>query len=217
MHGGDYIAHTGDEQLETMCNIAKKTNSLLVMPMYPLAPFSTVEDNYLKMKSIYEDTVRDNVNKKIILTGESAGGGFALALAESLVTQPDELLLFSPWVDVSMTNADASKIDDPLLTITMSKLCGKAWAGTLPLDDYRVSPLYGDVSKLKNVTIYTGTKEIFYPDILLLIEKLKNHNINLETHIGINMMHTYPFYKILEARQAVEEIINKVNKHEVNI
>ena len=53
--------------------------------------------------------------------GDSAGGGLSLALAEYFKAEgmrlPDELILLSPWVDVSMENEDIPKYQpkDPMI------------------------------------------------------------------------------------------------------
>ena len=184
IHGGYYVYQMGGEQMSTMNRLANETNATIIMPIYPLAPYYTTEDNYETMMSLYEQVCRENEGKKIILMGDSAGGGYALALAEGLsahgLDQPDELILLSPWVDVTMSNPDIPDYYDPMLTVTMGRTSGEAWAGSLPMDNWQVSPIYGDLSDLKNVTIFVGTRELFYPDDTLLAEKLQdNPNVTL--------------------------------------
>ena len=149
--------------------------------------------------------------------GGAAGGGYALALAEGLSThsieQPDELILLSPWVDVTMSNPDIRNFVDvePMLTVTMGRTSGKAWAGSLPMDDWHVSPINGELSNLKNVTIFVGTRELFYPDDTLLASKLET-NPNVILVIGKGQNHVYPVYPTLEGRIAVEQIMEIVQR-----
>lgn len=215
IHGGYYVYQMGSEQMVSMNRLAKMTNSMIVMPVYPLAPFNTSEDSFGTMLSLYQQVVSDNAGKKVILMGDSAGGGYSLALAEGLsrheISQPDELVLLSPWVDVTMSNPDiASYTDvDPMLTVTMGQTSGQAWAGGLPMDDWHISPIYGDLSELKNVTIFVGTRELFYPDDTLLYEKLKN-NPNVKLYVGEGQNHVYPVYPTIEGRIALEQIADIV-------
>ena len=217
IHGGYYVYQMGSEQMSTMNRLANTTNSTIVMPIYPLAPFHTTEDNYETMVALFEQVRQENDGKKIILMGDSAGGGYALALAEGLSThsieQPDELILLSPWVDVTMSNPDIRNFVDvePMLTVTMGRTSGEAWAGSLPMDNWQVSPLYGDLSDLKNVTIFVGTRELFYPDDTLLAEKL-SANPNVTLVIGKGQNHVYPVYPTLEGRIAVEQIMEIVQR-----
>ncbi|MCR5089387.1 MAG: alpha/beta hydrolase fold domain-containing protein [Oscillospiraceae bacterium] len=215
IHGGYYVYQMGSEQMSTMNRLANTTNSTIVMPIYPLAPFYTTEDNYETMVSLYEQVCRENDGKKIILMGDSAGGGYALALAEGLsahgIEQPDELILLSPWVDVTMSNPNIPDYYDPMLTITMGRTSGEAWAGSLPMDNWQVSPINGDLSDLKNVTIFVGTRELFYPDDTLLAEKL-SANPNVTLVIGKGQNHVYPVYPTLEGRIAVEQIAEIIKR-----
>ena len=188
---------------------------MVVFPVYPLTPFNTVEDVFGKIESLYNKVIEENKDKKIILSGDSAGGGFALALAESIKNQPDELILLSPWVDASMSNKEVWNYDkvDPMLSIEKARFIGKTWAGKLDIKDYRVSPLFGDMSKLKNVTIFVGTREVFYPDNILLyteLEALKSPNLRLI--IGEKQNHVYPAYPTKESKKAQKQIAEIINR-----
>ena len=217
IHGGYYVYQMGSEQMTGMNRLAEMTNSMIVMPVYPLAPFHTVENSFDTMIALYQQICADNADKKITLMGDSAGGGYSLALAEGLaereLDQPDELVLLSPWVDVTMSNPDISSYNDtePILTVTMGQTAGKAWAGDLPMNDWRVSPIYGDLSELKNVTIFVGTRELFYPDDTLLYEKLKG-NPNVTLYVGKGQNHVYPVYPTIEGRIALEQIADIVQR-----
>ncbi len=217
IHGGYYVYQMGGEQTALMNRLTRQTNSLAVIPMYPLAPFDTAERGHELMLKLYEQVCSENPGKKIILMGDSAGGGYSLALAENLaqhgMAQPDELVLLSPWVDVTMNNPDIADYTDadPMLTVTMGRMSGEAWAGELPTDDWLVSPINGDLSQLHNVTIFVGTRELFYPDDTLLYEKLKD-NPKVKLYVGQGQNHVYPAYPILEGRIATETIANIVER-----
>ena len=87
----------------------------------------------------------------------------------------------------------------------MGRLCGKAWAGSLPVNDWHVSPINGDLSPLKHVSIFVGTREMLYPDDMMLYEKLRgNSDVNL--YVGHGLNHVYPDYPILEGRMAIRQI-----------
>ena len=217
IHGGYYVYQMVNEQTALMNRLTRQTNSLAVVPMYPLAPFHTAESGHELMLKLYEQVCSENPDKKIILMGDSAGGGYSLALAENLaqrgMEQPDELVLLSPWVDVTMNNPEIADYTDadPMLTVTMGRMSGEAWAGNLSTDDWLVSPINGDLSQLKNVSIFVGTRELFYPDDTLLYEKLKN-NENVTLHIGQGQNHVYPVYPILEGRMATDTIAEIVQR-----
>ena len=213
IHGGYYVYQMNAEHTAAINRLVNATGAMAVVPIYPLAPFNTVEDSFDLMVGLYEQVRADNPDSKIILMGDSAGGGYALALAEGLaergLDQPDELILLSPWVDVTMSNPEIKNYEgvDPMLTVTMGWVSGEAWAGTLPTDDWHVSPINGDLSKLHNVTIFVGDRELFTPDDTLLYEKLST-NENVRLIVGHGQNHVYPVYPTLEGRIAMEQIRN---------
>ncbi|MBE5774379.1 MAG: alpha/beta hydrolase [Clostridiales bacterium] len=217
IHGGYYVHQMNAEHTTAINRLVNATGAMAVVPIYPLAPFNTAEDSQETMLGLFEQVRADNPDSKIILMGDSAGGGYALALAEILaergLDQPDELILLSPWVDVTMSNPEIKDYEsvDPMLTVTMGRVSGEAWAGELPTDDWHVSPIYGDLSKLQNVTIFVGDRELFTPDDTLLYEKL-SANENTRLVVGHGQNHVYPVYPTLEGRIAMEQIMGIIER-----
>ena len=83
---------------------------------------------------------------------------------------------------------------------------GKVWADNIPATNYMVSPIFGDVSVFQNVTLFVGTREIFYPDVTKFFEKLQQNNVKADLHIGEGMNHDYPLYPIPEAADVLETV-----------
>ena len=129
-------------------------------------------------------------------------------MSELGLAQPDKLILFSPWMDISMSNPDAANYEalDPMLSAYGLIEMGKCWAGDLDLHDYRVSPMFGDISMLRNVYLFVGTREIFYPDVTAFYAMLQEQQITSELMIGEGMNHVYPLYPIPEAIESLEWI-----------
>lgn len=73
---------------------------------------------------VYRDYCERYADGKIILMGDSAGGGLSLALAEYFrmegIRLPDELVLISPWVDTVMENEEIKAYEpkDPFLCVS---------------------------------------------------------------------------------------------------
>ena len=65
-----------------------------------------------------------------------------------------------------------------MLGIEGSKYLAGLWAGDTPLDDYRISPINGDMNHLGHLTIVIGTKETLYPDALKLSQMLDQKGLN---------------------------------------
>ena len=178
-HGGAFVNQPNNQQTTMAARTAKETGAEVVLMVYPKEPAYSCEDAYELCTAYYLAYLRENECGKVVFMGDSAGGTLALGLAEVLrddgAPMPVELVLISPWVDLTMSNEDMTDyVDlDPMLGIDGLRRMAEIWAGDLSMTDPRVSPLYGDLSGLCPVTLTTGTWEILYPDTMLLSEKLE--------------------------------------------
>jgi len=211
LHGGAYINDASAYHWKLCDRLARELDAEVVFPIYPLTPNHTWEETFELITAVYESMI-DDAGVPVIIMRDSAGGGLSVAFCEYLDTielpQPDRLILFSPWMDISMSNSVAAEYEavDPMLSAYGLIEMGKCWAGDLPLENYRVSPIYGDVSVLRNVTLFVGTREIFYPDVTAFYETLQAQGIDAELFIGEGMNHVYTLYPIPEADTAFEQI-----------
>ena len=211
LHGGAYVNEIVPPHIVFCDKIAKKTNATVFAPIYPLAPNHTYEETYRIVENLYKFALE--MGKPITIMGDSAGGGLSAAFCEYLASngfeQPEHLILISPWVDVSMSGDYDDYIDsDPALGIEGPRELGKSWAGDLDPKDYRISPLFGDVSQLQQTTIFVGTHEVIYPDIIKFYDKLKSNNIDAKLFVGEEMTHVYPIYPLVpESKEALNQIV----------
>lgn len=213
-HGGAYWHDFSPFHWRYMQQLLKATNAAFIAPAYRLAPYGTFRDAFDLIVPLYEAYRAAHPQQKIVFMGDSAGGGLALALAEHFqalgLPAPEELILFSPWVDVTMSNPalNAYAKRDPWLTLSL-RLPGLCFGGGAPETDYRINPIHGDLSKIQNVLLITGTRELIYPDTLKLYEKLKGDPSN-ELVVGKDMLHVYPLIPIREAKAATKRVIQRI-------
>ena len=140
--------------------IADKTNSVLIFPMYLLAPKGT----YKTMYRFIENS--DDVN----FLGDSAGGGFILSfsmyLRDKNIKQPTNIIAMSPWLDISLSNPktyeDAKS--DYMCGVDGTRYCGKLWSDDLDGTNPLVSPMFGNLNNLNKITVITGGNEILKSD-----------------------------------------------------
>lgn len=216
IHGGGYIERIGTFQWLMLNRIIKKTDAMAIIPLYPLIP-ATHKESYDLLTDLYKEIIEKHPNSKIVSMGDSAGGGLALGLAEDWglkkISQPDELILMSPYVNVAFSQENTYLYEkvDPMLGIAEAKAVGEYWAGDLDYNNYRISPINGNLSVLKKVSFFVGTREIMYPDILELYKKLQNQNIPVALYVGKGQNHVYPAIPTLEGRIAIKQIIKIIN------
>ena len=212
LHGGAYINQFNAYQWKLMDRLTRQTGCETVAPAYHLAPHADFTRAYDDLSGLYRDLVAANPGRRLILMGDSAGGGLALGLAEYLARQgdplPERLILFSPWVDVSMDNPDIEKYvaAEPMLHLDLVTVHGRYWAGNGDTHQWMVSPLFGDMTGLPPVTMYCGTRELLYPDILLAQDKLLAAGVDSTLITGHGLNHDWPLMPLPEAEAAFGEI-----------
>ncbi len=185
LHGGSYVGEPEEEHWQFLQDIVADTKATIILPDYPLAPKYTYKEVFQMLEPLYKEILQKVSPENLILMGDSAGGGMALALEEKLseenISLPNQLILISPWLDVTMSNSRIDEVqkNDKDLKKDALKLAGILYAGKDGMDNYLVNPINGPLEKLKNVTIYTGTYDILNPDVHILIEKAKQVNVNI--------------------------------------
>ena len=192
--------------------LSKKLDAYVLAPVYPLAPLHDVNESIEKITELYKSLI--DLNTNLILMGDSAGGGFILSFSQYIktinLTQPDHIITFSPWVDISMSNSPYNDENDPILGEIGLREIGKSWAGNLDTKDYKVSPLFGNVANQAPTLIFAGDNEIFYKDIKLYVEKLEENDVNVKFITGKGLFHIYPLFPIPEAKKAFKEIKKEI-------
>lgn len=210
LHGGIYVNEIRLPHIIFCDKLAKKVNATVYTPIYPLAPNHTYEETYEIVEKLYRYLL--TIDKPIIVMGDSAGGGLAAAFCEYLeennLPEPKNLILISPWLDVSMSGNYDEVEFDPMLGVDGLREMGETWAGDLDSKDYKVSPLFGEMANLPKTTLFVGTHEIFYPDVVEFYNKLKDSGVDAELNIGEGMTHVYAIYPLVpESKEAFNHIV----------
>lgn len=218
IHGGSYVGELEKYHWHFFKDIINDTKATIIVPDYPLTPENTYIEAFNMMQPLYEQIAKNIENKELILMGDSAGGGMALALYEQngeLGNRlPNKTILISPWLDVRMENPKIDNVDDPILKKSLLKLSGKRYAGKKGMSNYLVNPVLGPTDKLENIYFFSGTRDMLNPDakefalknkekITLLEYEDAVHNFVLLKHKKKNI-HAKDGYK-----KVVDIILNK--------
>lgn len=213
IHGGAYYADFYTLHWEFLVKLVERTDATVIVPGFRLIPYGTYKEAFDLILPAYEACTK--LDRKLVVMGDSSGGGMAAALAlaakEKGLRLPDELIMISPWVDAALENPDIAQFEekDLVLPVAPLKVFGKYWAGDLDVRDPKVSPIYGDYASLDHVTVFIGTNEILNPDAVKFFEGLDASDTN-ELVVGEGMAHVFPMLLIPEAEAAQEKIFEKV-------
>ncbi len=213
LHGGGYRQGFMPSHWKILSEISKATGCGWIMPDYPLLPEHTALEAHTLVLKLYSELLKRIPASKIIIMGDSAGGGFSLALAEEIQEQslpsPTHLILISPWVDITGGDESIAEYDNWLHIDELHQF-GLSWANDLDPHAPMVSPLYGNMQGLPPTDIFVGTWEVFYPDIVNCGEKLKAAGVSVTLHVGEELGHVFPLYLAPEgeeARQTIADIV----------
>lgn len=218
--GGAYLNNPLKYHWSLINNVTIQTDCPVIVPIYPKVPNYTCEESYAVMMNFYKDlAARENV-EHIIFMGDSSGGGMALVLAQKIrdlntdIIQPEELFLIVPWMDVSMETEGIEEIAeyDPMLGLYGLVDIGKLWAGNRDVHDPMVSPIYGTFENLGRITLFTGTRDMLYPDIMKFSNMLNEQGIEHTLIVEEGLDHPYPLFPTPEAQDAQQLMIDIINE-----
>jgi cation diffusion facilitator CzcD-associated flavoprotein CzcO len=104
---------------------------------------------------------------EIVVAGDSAGGGLALALAQQLRDEsegpPAALALLCPWLD--LTPAGAARREDPTRDALLRPAMLQRWADAYaPEDPAAASPLLGRLDGLPPIVLQSATDDLISVD-----------------------------------------------------
>ncbi len=210
--GGGYTQGSWASHGELASRLAVKARARLVMFHYRLAPEhpfpAALDDVLAAWKALLSDGTDP---RSCILCGDSAGGGLAvsslLALRDRGLALPRASLLFSPWVDLSVSGASVvlnARLDwYPVDCLRAQAGC---YLAGLDAEDVRVAPLRADLRDLPPFFVQVGSAEILLDDSRRLAAALVSAGVSVELDEWSGLIHGWQFYPELltEARAAVE-------------
>ena len=215
LHGGAYVRGFSAWHWRVVLPLADDLGARAVLPAYPLAPEFDVGDSFEQMVQLLTDVIAESPDG-VVLAGDSAGGGYALAVAEALRDrggpQVDQLVLLAPWVDLtgSAPGTTEAAARDPWLSFEHLSIYASFWAGSddpAALADPRVSPGLADLTGLPPALMFCGTRDLLQPGCDALFEKADAADWSLEYVVAPGLIHVYPLLPIPEGKAARDHIL----------
>ncbi len=215
LHGGAYIAEIAPQHYGFISRLVD-AGVRVDVPAYGLAPQHTAVQAYDLVESVYRRLLTDATPSEITVMGDSAGAGIALGFVQQVAAldlpQPGQVVLVSPWLDAELSNPEIAGVEkrDPWLSSVGLRAAARAWAGDLPLDDPRVSPIRGSVRGLPPVEIWCGTRDLFLPDVSALTRGIRAGGGQVRLTQCEGAIHVYPVLPTPEGKVATREIVASI-------
>ena len=210
LHGGGYIFGSPKTHRQVLLAMAKAFDAPVYGLDYRLAPEhpfpAAVEDAakaYLWLRTQFPQG-------SIVLAGDSAGAGLAIATAigvrDSGLPAAKAIVAFSPYSDLAVTG---DSVESNAKSCAMFTPRGIREAAALYLAganarDPRASPLYAEFKGLPPMLLFASRHEILRDDSLRLAERASAAGVNVELVVRDRLPHVWPVFVNLlpEAREA---------------
>jgi len=193
LHGGAYCVGSPATHRALTAHLALATGLPVFALDYRLAPehpYPAALEDALAAYRAFRD------HGPVIIAGDSAGGGLALATALALrdgaSPMPAALVLFSPWVDVAMQDAPVNEPPgEAMLSVAWARACAAHYLGDTPAGTPAVSPIHADLRGLPPTLIQAGTDELLHGQALQLHQALLAANVEVRCEITAHRWHVF--------------------------
>ncbi len=224
LHGGGYVAGGLDYARGFGMTLAAEYDLPVLSVAYRLAPEfpfpAAVED----ATTAYRHLLRCGYPpSKIVLVGESAGGGLCFSLLLQLkklgLPLPAGTVALSPWTDLTLsgpTYTENAELDPSLSPARLCYYARQYCPEPADRKDPLASPLFGDLTGLPPSLIIVGGDEILLSDSTVLAERLQAAGCRAELRVAPGMWHVYPVYGVKEAEEdniRIGEFFKEVTDH----
>ncbi len=213
-HGGGYLIGSAKGSLEYASRLAAAIDGTCYTVDYRLAPEhpypAAIDDAVASYRALLTLGIPA---KAILISGESAGGGLAVALVLALGNAGDPLpaaiFAVAPFADLTLSGPSVRAFngDDPaanrdLLTF----MAASYFQGHEPTDPL-VSPLFGDLAGLPPLFVAAAQGEVLLSDATRLAERAKKAGVEVTLRLIEDSVHVYPIFPFLpETKSTMEEV-----------
>ncbi|KJK15128.1 alpha/beta hydrolase [Burkholderiaceae bacterium 16] len=224
LHGGGYYFCTPQTHRPLTLALARGTGMPVFSLDYRLAPehpFPAALDDAV---DAYSALLALGISpRNIVIAGDSAGGGLALATLLALqargMTLPAGALLFSPWTDLAATGETLRSNDrhDVMFHGESIARAARLYLGDTAATEPLVSPLYADpaaLAALPPLYVQASDKEVLLDDSRRLVERARAAGGAAELHVWRGVPHVWQLYHpfLPEARRALADAAAFANR-----
>jgi epsilon-lactone hydrolase len=221
LHGGGYYFCSPETHRSITLALGTGTDARVFAPDYRLAPEhrfpAAIEDAVAAYRGLL---AAGTPAGRVVIAGDSAGGGLALATLLSLrnagLPLPAAAVLFSPWTDLAATGTSirTNNKSDPMFWGEAVATAARIYLGSAAPTDPLASPLYADLRGLPPLFIQASDSEVLLDDSTRLAEKARQAGVPVSFRAWHKLPHVWQFFTpfLPEARQALAETADFIKR-----
>ncbi|TMR05726.1 alpha/beta hydrolase [Actinomadura soli] len=212
LHGGGYSIGSAAGRRALAAGISRQAGCRVLLPDYRLAPENRFPAAVEDAVAVLRWTTELVDPSSIVIGGDSAGGGLAVAALLSSrdegLAPPAAAVLLSPLADFT-ASGESHRINkelDPFVTAEMLAGLGEAYFGDSDRRNPLISPVFGDIAGLPPLQILVGTAEALLDDSRALARSAVNAGIDVDVRFFDGMFHLWPMFASIlpEGQRAID-------------
>ncbi|RZF63067.1 alpha/beta hydrolase [Sphingomonas populi] len=216
LHGGGYVLGSAQALTSFAGQIAARVGADTFVPEYRLAPehpFPAAIDDAV---AAYRGLIADGA-ERIVVAGDSAGGGLTLALLSILaadkrdgLVQPAGAAVMSPWTDLALVGEsfETRSEADPIFTRGVLQGFANLYLQGQDATNPKASPLYAPLGGLPPIRIDVGDDEVLLADSIRYTELARAAGVEITLSIWEGMPHVFQssLGQFLAAKRSLDAI-----------
>ena len=215
LHGGGYYMCSVNTHASMVSLIAQAAGARAFAIDYRLAPENPFPAGLDDAVAGYRWLLEQDVEPaRLVIGGDSAGGGLSLAMLQRLreaeVPLPAATVLLSPWTDLEGTGETVKtrREVDPMIDMPVLLESARDYLPDGDLRDPLVSPLYADFAGLPPMLIQVGDAEVLLDDSTRVYERAEKAGVDVTLEVNDEMIHVFQFFAPMlpEAVATIERI-----------
>ncbi|MFI2279107.1 alpha/beta hydrolase [Nocardia beijingensis] len=204
LHGGGYAVGSLATHRSLAARLARDVGCPVYVLDYRLAPEHPMPAALDDAEAAFLELVATGLRPdRIAVSGDSAGGGLSLALAQRLIARhgqtPAALGLIAPWAD---PNEIPDRERDLVISKPWSRACAAAYLGDGDAADPVYAPLTGELRGLPPTYVQVDVSELLHRQCVALVAALRGAGVHVRFTESKGLWHVAQLQAALAAPAA---------------